>query len=212
MKLCTFPTVALPLFSPLSAAIIFTEVNDRISRPSTPPFLEYDLNEDGQIDWGLRVATTLFSQTFSVSAPTTTLAVTQSLSPGEVSQDLVVLREGDIIGPIVSPSTSQWSIGNGQLLSGQFDNAWGGPFVREVAYLGFSFESGGEAHYAWALVEGGGPLAHRGVISYARETEPGVAILAGAIPEPSSAGLLIMALLGSTPQRRGQDPGVNQSG
>ena len=50
MKICTFLTVALPLFSPLSAAIIFTEVNDSISRPSTPPFLEYDLNEDGVLD------------------------------------------------------------------------------------------------------------------------------------------------------------------
>jgi len=202
MKLSTFLTVALPLFSPLSAAIIFTEVNDRISRPSTPPFLEYDLDGDGEIDWGLRVTTTLFSQTFAVSAPTTTEVVTVFSFPGGLPDELAVLREGDIIGPSLSINTLQWHIGNASLLSGDFDNAWLGPFVSEVAYIGISFEREGNTHYAWALVEGGGPGTHRGVISYAWETEPGVPILAGAIPEPSSTGLLFLGMFGIFVRRR----------
>ncbi|HBE96711.1 MAG TPA: hypothetical protein DDW68_06025 [Verrucomicrobiales bacterium] len=48
------------------------------------------------------------------------------------------------------------------------------------------------------MVEGGGPGAHQGVISYAWETKPGVAILAGAIPEPSSTAMLFMGILGAS--------------
>jgi len=202
MKLPIFLTMALPLFSPLSAAIVFTEVNERISLPSTPPILEYDLDSDGEVDWGLALRFGLTSSNIlRVMSPVTTEVVMVSSFPGGLPDELAVLREGDIIGPSLSINTLQWHIGNASLLSGQFDNAWLGPFVSEVAYIGISFEREGNTHYAWALVEGGGPGTHRGVISYAWETEPGVAILAGAIPEPSSTGLLLTGFLGLLARR-----------
>jgi len=198
MKLFRLLALILPAFSPLSATIIFTEVNNRITNTG---ILEYDLDRNGDVDWGLLARGPFFDWNFSVSAPTTTEVVTVFSFPGGLPEELAVLREGDIIGPSLSINTLQWNIGNAILLSGQFDNAWLGPFVSEVAYIGISFEREGKTHYAWALVEGGGPGTHRGVISYAWETEPGVPIPAGAIPEPSSTSLLFLGMFGILARR-----------
>jgi len=207
MKLCILLAFSFPSFSPLSGAIIFTEVNERISPPSTPPFLEYDLDEDGEIDWGLALRAHPFAlDIFQVTSPRTSEFIFHVSGVGGVAQEIAVLREGDLIGSSLTSASHQWfaldPTSVDPMLSGSFDNVWLGPFVGEVAYLGISFESEGNTHYAWALVEGGGPGVSRGVISYAWETEPGVAIRAGAIPEPSSTGLLLVGMIGIFTHRR----------
>jgi hypothetical protein len=61
----------------------------------------------------------------------------------------------------------------------------------ESAYAGLQFQIDGQTHYGWARV--GAPLGGLNggwIYEYAYDTRPGVPILAGAVPEPSTWALL----------------------
>lgn len=76
-----------------------------------------------------------------------------------------------------------------------------GPFHETTTFLGFEFERLGERHYGYAEVTGinGDGLIISGL---AWESEPGVGIRAGAIPEPSNFVLLVVGILGVLVWRR----------
>lgn len=62
----------------------------------------------------------------------------------------------------------------------------------ESAYAGLQFQIDGQTHYGW--VRAGAPIAGLNggwIYEYAYETRPGEAILAGAVPEPSTWALLV---------------------
>jgi hypothetical protein len=62
-------------------------------------------------------------------------------------------------------------------------------------YVGVQFEIGGNTHYGWVEVEVPFRGVNGGTIrSFAYETQPGVPILAGAVPEPSALLLLTSGL------------------
>lgn len=71
-----------------------------------------------------------------------------------------------------------------------------------IDYVGVQFAIGGETHYGWVEVQVPFIGVNGGwVRSYAYETEPGVAITAGAVPEPATALLLCVGFAASATRR-----------
>jgi len=67
---------------------------------------------------------------------------------------------------------------------------------------------GGETHYGWVFIQTFPPVVGGRILEWAYESEPGVGIMAGAVPEPS-AGLLILLATGATLlRRRRAHPGI----
>ena len=67
------------------------------------------------------------------------------------------------------------------------------PF-RESRFIGLELEKDGNTHYGWVEITSNLSVIHDSQIhGWAYETDPGVAIAAGAIPEPSSILLLSLS-------------------
>lgn len=81
----------------------------------------------------------------------------------------------------------------------------GGPFLNNgPGYLGLTFQDGGNTYYGWARVEvdysnPDGPIT---LFEYAYENTPSGSIDAGAVPEPSTLGLLAAGAVGLSALRR----------
>jgi len=72
----------------------------------------------------------------------------------------------------------------------------GGQFAGQHAYMGVEFQRAGATHYGWILLQISEDYAAIGAIeSWAWETQPGVPIFAGAVPEPSTWVLLGLGAL-----------------
>ena len=72
-----------------------------------------------------------------------------------------------------------------------------GNFYDPVAYAGVCFENETGTHYGWICFENptGSPI-EGSITGYAYETTPDQGIIAGAIPEPGTVGLLAIGGLG----------------
>lgn len=110
------------------------------------------------------------------------------------------LVAGSVIGPESETTILRYGIpaagSRGPFVTGlpaSFNHPGGGNFVGETAYLGFRFEGDEGTHYGYALFT---DTTDRGttLLATAWESEPGKAIIAGAIPEPSSS---LITLLGT---------------
>jgi hypothetical protein len=74
-----------------------------------------------------------------------------------------------------------------------FDTGCTGEFRGQYAYMGVQFHLGSDTHYGWVLLQISDSAAFGAIESWAWETEPGVPILAGAVPEPSPFILLLLS-------------------
>ncbi|TWT99440.1 PEP-CTERM motif protein [Botrimarina colliarenosi] len=70
------------------------------------------------------------------------------------------------------------------------------------AFIGYRFPSGGGSAYGWARVDIDNAAGTFVIRDYAFESEPGVAIQAGEIPEPGTLGLLAAGAAGVAAMRR----------
>ena len=77
----------------------------------------------------------------------------------------------------------------------QFNNVTG-------AFLGFSFPAGGNTFYAWMRVDINNASGTFVIKDWAYESNAGTSIQAGAVPEPSSLGLLALGAAGLGYYRR----------
>ena len=66
----------------------------------------------------------------------------------------------------------------------------------ERGYMGLEFEISGQIHYGWAQITSVYDSPTVIIHDWAYETQPGVGIAAGAIPEPSSTALFCLGGLG----------------
>ncbi len=75
------------------------------------------------------------------------------------------------------------------------ETQWLGAFMGHRGYMGISFDIAGETHYGWMdiMVDFANPYAE--IYGWGYETEAGVSVYAGAIPEPSTMHLLTIGAL-----------------
>ena len=71
-----------------------------------------------------------------------------------------------------------------------FNVGCGGGFLGQRAYMGVEFQRGGATHYGWVLLDVASDYPAGQIEAWAWDTRPGEAILAGAVPEPSTWALL----------------------
>ncbi len=164
--------------------------------------LDLDLNFDGIFDINLKGR--IQSEFLSFTYGNTLVLGRPAVSPNAGIYQ-IPLKIGDFIGE--NPSIDWWSgtdIGWGTGLYGNLfhsfqavgDQVLGIGFWQDISplsfngYLGVQFEIEENIHYGWVYIRAGG---NTGVIDeWAYETTPGVGIVAGAIPEPSSVGLVML--------------------
>lgn len=78
----------------------------------------------------------------------------------------------------------------------------GGPFWETKAYLGVSLIINGNTHYGWIQIDNPDAFPGGTITGFAYESMPGDAIVAGAIPEPSSAILFAIGAIGAWTLRK----------
>ena len=192
----------------LKGAVVFTE-RPVLLTPSLGLF-EIDFDGNGTTDVSFeKITSPIFNNHISGSI-TTAVVVNSDPNVGGAQP----LERGEVIGPILSETYSFLSlelrgqVGRLQLLSSFTSGDFlieQGPFFRRTAYAGFSFEGEEGTHYGYALIRDNDANASITVLNWAYESEPGVPIVAGAIPEPST---LVLCLLSLIPVVRRRRPGI----
>ena len=125
-----------------------------------------------------------------------------SYSPSAIltdSSDLIsisALSAGQLINES-SQEGQEWDSDAGGLNWWTSDSEARGNFHDPVAYVGVRFENESGTHYGWIRFENptGSPI-EGSITGYAYETIPDQGIIAGAIPEPGTVGLLSVGALG----------------
>lgn len=114
--------------------------------------------------------------------------------PPNIGGDPAPLPFGFEIGNSSSSGSLQWfgdDVDIFERLIHCVDTGCGGAFRGQHAYMGVEFERAGATHYGWILLQISDQVAFGSIEAWAWETRPGVPILAGAVPEPSTWALLI---------------------
>ena len=116
--------------------------------------------------------------------------------PPDIGGFVQPLTAGTVIFSELGQGNLVWFDGSGPVAGATLSAcAWPfgcvGPWLGQTAYAGIELQFNGLTHYGWLRIShfefsNGGAL-----IDWAYETRPGVPILAGAVPEPSTWALLV---------------------
>jgi len=166
-----------------------------------------DLNADGIIDFTF-AATVSF---IGIRAEDLNQYLIYPSPPPNIGGPVEPLSDGFEIGPSSGDGELDWFGTNTdfstliQCLSGSGGYTCAGRFPGQHAYMGVEFDIEGATHYGWIdlYVAEYGPYGE--IYGWAYETDPGVSILAGAVPEPSTIVLIMtgsLALLLSRAKRK----------
>lgn len=167
-------------------------------QPELPPsyafaWLPLDIDNDGQADFvfdGLSWAT----RWADVIPLHGNRILMRPQPPPDIGGYVEPLSAGAIISGDSAQSGLVWYDGSGPAGGATLSAcAWPfgcvGPWIFKTAYAAIELNIGGSLHYGWLEIENwdfGGR-----VLGWAYETRPGVPILAGAVPEPSTWALLV---------------------
>lgn len=173
-------------------------------RPDTPipmfthGFAQYcplDLDSDGNPEL-------TFGYDFhfvGVRSEQATRLLTNMDPPPDAGGSVAPLAFGFVIGPYSPAGSLQWL---GRIPGAPYETDFNtliqcfnvgctGDFRGQHAYMGVEFDRAGSRHYGWVLLQISSVAAAGQIEAWAWETRPGVPILAGAIPEPSTWALLL---------------------
>lgn len=180
--------VSVWITAPLRGAVIFTDVPDvnlMAGGFGGEVFYNVDLNNDGIHE--VQVAGRFGD--FYVTSYTTTKVAGISAQPPDVGgfAHPFVLSDSIYSQP---PENRSWNSGISSIIGCQEIGCIGLWTAGGTNYVGVEFQLETGIHYGWIAIEmqfifGGGHL-----LSYAYESEPNRPIVAGAIPEPSTAMLV----------------------
>ena len=147
-----------------------------------------DINSDGTTD-----LTFGYDQWFTVQpANGATLAMDH---PSSLVYDAPPLTAGTVIGSTLDNGRS-WQTSKSVMVDWEVIPGFGTfgagswAFVTN-GYLGVSFSAVDGVHYGWVQITSF-PDQRAYIHSWAYESQPGVEILAGVVPEPSTIGLLLL--------------------
>lgn len=163
-----------------------------------PVFYDFDVDGAGSADYRFNL-----SDSFGVSVEPlgNNRQIALPAIPPDLGSDLDPLPMGFQIGSSLAP-TYYWVDLNSPGFAGHstisyqvdFDGnvVYGGLFHGQDAYMGIEFLIGGQPHYGWVHINNPAGLAGGFILEWAYETQSGIPILAGAVPEPSTWALLLI--------------------
>lgn len=198
--------VACPLTASVTFQSFVTESHPQGLTPSSlPNSNELDFNNDGRIDLfvmasqstGFRFASANNSEIYAIEYPPDSRDLGSFSVPLDLGASIGAIPEGSAvwrnepIGALIHHSA---------LLNDTVFSLGLWPFG--IHYLGARFEIAGDWHYGWVEVDSWTGVNTGFIRGYAYETQPGVPIFAGSVPEPGRVALLMLAWLGWSLRRR----------
>ena len=110
-------------------------------------------------------------------------------------------------GSVIDSSWSDWTGGEFLLVSWMLlleepGQAGIGPWAGMTGYMGLQFDADDGTHFGWVHMTAYDEFPGMTIHSWAYESTPGVGIIAGAVPEPSSAILTVIGGLAAWNLRR----------
>jgi len=174
-----------------------------LQSPLSPVYEAIDMNTDSLIDFTFAASVSFVG----VRSEDANQYLIYPSPPPNIGGPVEPLPAGFGIGPNSGDGELDWFGTNTDFapliicLSGPGGYTCSGRFPGQHAYMGVEFEIEGATHYGWIdlYVAEYGPYAE--IYGWAYETQPGVSILAGAVPEPSTL-LLLLAGIGTLALRR----------
>jgi hypothetical protein len=112
------------------------------------------------------------------------------------------------VNTIIGPSAAFITVASGGLAgsmaygTGYPGSQWAGAAPENTGYLGVRFAISGASHYAWIRLTVNETTRTMTIHDGAFDSTPDLEILAGAVPEPSSLGLLALGSIGLAAHRR----------
>ncbi len=208
MRLCLV-TIAIALLAgatELNADIIHCPTNFVLGDvwiPAPDELFELDMDSNGIIDFNLAAGMTHFSG-ISSSNPGVNKYLTLSSPPPNIGGSVAALDFGYIISPNSGEGTPEewfglegWDPFIILLSTGET-----GEFIDHRGYVGLQFEAEDGIHYGWLDIEGVQTRSSIQIYGWAYESTPGVGIVAGAVPEPSSVVLFMIGTIGAWALRK----------
>jgi hypothetical protein len=190
-------------------AIIYTDIPDfELQTLSGIREFEIDLNRDNTTDFVFRSDRDGFSG-FSIIPQGSNRVFTEPNRPPDLgtlaqrfdtdeiihrsilSEMVILTSREEVISPI-----GNFDFGPTLGACGSFGGnlACVGNYIRQTGFVGVEFSIEGETHYGY--IEAISGQANGGILySWAYESEPGKAILAGTIPEPSTSLYSLMGIM-----------------
>jgi hypothetical protein len=214
---CGILYLILPLLLALRAGAAVV-VAYRGEAPNTFGFLplpseaNFDIDADGVPDYRFHTDGSFVAAVISYG----TNRYISVLSTGDdQGGNLVPVFAGSIIGFDTSSLSGDWHRQTDYVIIPSLSTGYSltsGPSPMQFAdgYIGVEFAAADGIHYGWIQYVGfshsekgiGYPLLGGFIDSWAWETQPGVSIVAGAIPEPSAMTLVVVTAISLMQRRR----------
>lgn len=162
-----------------------------------------DINGDGNPDF---ILSSRVNETVVLTPQGNNSIIAIPEPPPDLGYFVAALGQGTSVGSSLEPVlNAQWY--NNQ--TDQFGNAAIGAmasFDQQViilgnfiglpsAYIGFDLVENGNNHYGWMQVSNPFPILYGDIVDWAYQSSPNIPIEAGAVPEPSTWGLLMLSVI-----------------
>ncbi len=177
--------------------IIFTPYNGDLTPAFPSNEFTLDINNDGTPEF--KFSAVMDAPLYSVDVRG--LGSEEILfpeAPGAISA--LAISHGTRIGSDELEGLARWETGIGILshwdLQFPIGEIKGGYFLETNAYIGIRFQINENIHYGWIQVDNPFDVPGGTLTGFAYETSPGVSIIAGAVPEPSSTILFVIGFTG----------------
>jgi len=163
-----------------------------------------DLNGDSIVDFTFGVAIGFVG----VRSESVNQYLLYPSPPPNIGGDIEPLSDGFEIGPNSGSGELDWFNHPSAFapliicLSGSGGYTCVGRFKGHHAYMGVEFDIAGATHYGWIDLHVAEYSPGAEIYGWAYETEPGVSIIAGAVPEPATILLLLGGVLAVVVSRR----------
>lgn len=181
----------------LNADIIHCPTNfvlGQVWAPEPDELFSLDVDVNGTIDFSLAANSYHFS---GIQRKNDGRYLINPSPPPNIGGYVAALDAGYLIEPNAETISEEWfGLSGWDTLISIWDTGAAGNFYEQHGYIGLEFEAEDGTHYGWLEIEG---LTHSSsirVYGWAYESMPGVGIVAGAVPEPSSVVLFTIGAIG----------------
>jgi len=169
--------------------------------PAPDELFELDVDLNGTVDFTLAAGKTHFS---GIHPKNQNQYLILSSPPPNIGGPVAALDSGYFIGSNSGEGTpEEWFASNNfSTLIVLLSTGESGEFIDHRGYVGLEFSAEDGIHYGWLDIEGVETRSSIRIRGWAYESTPGVGIVAGAVPEPSSVVLFTIGAIGAWTLRK----------